>query len=270
MSGMEYRLIQFSRNPMREEGRNIGVLAFDGSWAGFKSVGMVDGLDRPDLSRFSSILKDGYENLWVFGEWIEWFKALCVESDGNHHIIHEELDALESISPHFRATKGGYYEMDGERQETALEDLFSELVGQPSGGPKPSLRETIYQIMIRAEVTYRPEFEEDVEITIQSDEGQSSLVFTLDYFLGAEKRVGFKIIHFKNARTATLDAKVNDAIYTLSEAQKRGFLDKKRCVVLCDTPSAKRAAYIDRLQSVATVIDISKHRAYWDITTICT
>ncbi|RLL51722.1 hypothetical protein D8Y20_08520 [Mariprofundus sp. EBB-1] len=267
---MEYRLIQFSRNPLREEGKNIGVIAFDGSWAGFKAIGMLDGVERAELYGYSSIAGPDYrESLWVFGEWIEWFKSLCMESEGNRERINAELSELENQTLHFISTKGGYYETTGEHPETALAELFEELVGKPPSGPKEGFKELLEKILHRAEIIFYPEFDRDVEVTIDPENGASPIVFTLDYYLGGEKRVGFKKIRFQNARVAALDAKVNDAIYTFSEAQKTGFLDKERCVVLCDTPSAKRANYIDRLQSVATVIDISKHRAYWDISTIC-
>lgn len=271
MSMIEYRIVQFSRNPMREEGRNVGVIAFDGAWAGFKAIGMFDGLDRPELYGYSSIAGSDYrESLWVFGEWIEWFKALCVESEGNQDKINEELNELENHSLHFMATKGGYYDMQGRQSESALAELFDDLVGQVRIGDKKGFKELLEQILHRSEIIFRPGFDRDVEVTIDPEDGASPIVFTLDYYLGAEKRVGFKVIRFHNARIAALDAKVNDAIYTFSEAQKTGFLDKERCIVLCDTPSAKREVYVERLQSVAKVIDINKQDAYRRIASVCT
>lgn len=89
------------------------------------------------------------------------------------------------------------------------------------------------------------------------------------YFVQREKRIGFKVLRFKSARKNTLEQKVNDAIYAFTNAQQVGMLEKESCVILCDTPNQEKMSYVDRLLSVANVIDITKPEAPTKITEIC-
>jgi len=269
MSLLNYRIIQFFKNPMREEGRNIGIVAYDGKHAWFRSLGMVDDLDKPDLSRFRSIAGEFKSDLWVFGEWIQWFNDMCRESEGNTETIDRELDGLANQSPQFGATPGGYYELGEQRPETAVQELFTEIVGGSKRQEKQKFKDVVDEMLIRSEIPFRPGFEEGIEVTITATEDEQPVRFILDYYLENETRVGFKLIQFKGARAKSLSERVNDAIYAFGEARKHGFLDKKKCVVLCDSPSKEKMAYVDSLESVATIVDVTKRDAHRKILNIC-
>jgi len=266
---LDYRIIQFSRAPMRCEGRNIGIIAFDTAWAGFKSIGMFNANDKPNLFSFSSVAGSEYkECLWIFGEWIEWFKALCIEAKGNPGLINKELDALQEDALHFSAIEGGCVEMLNESYENTLEELFSELVGQPLIPVQDTFKSDLEQALGRAEIAYLPGFEKGIEITIEERGGQPAAIFILDYYLSEGKRMGFKVLRFHHAHTKSLITKLNDILTAFTEAQRTGFLERDRCIVLCDTAIGKKSNYVERLQSVATVINVTEkdaHRKIYDI-----
>ncbi|RMF46950.1 MAG: hypothetical protein D6751_03775 [Deltaproteobacteria bacterium] len=268
MSGgqLHYRLIQFFPKPLREEGKNIGVIAYNGRWAGFRGIGMQEGSPRPNLAGYATIAGET-PDIWVFGEWIEWFKALCRESEGNADMINAELDALPEQSPQFAATPGGVARLDGEKPETVLEEIFGELVGEPRHRGKPKFREQVRDALIKAELWFLPEFEEAVEVTLQTERPEAE-VFALDYFLEGQRRAGFKAIRFKGARRDALDARVNDAIHAFSVSQESGFLDRDRCIVLCDGPCESRQRHEDRLLAVATLIDVTREDAHRRLTAL--
>jgi len=264
---LNYRVIQFLRDPIKGEGRNIGVIVFNQSWAGFKSIGMIDEFKKPELFGFISVAGNAFkESIWVFGEWIEWFKALCNEAEGNPDRINIELDTLKEQTPYFSATGGGMIETGTKTPKFALGELFDELVGQPLARPKNDFQDDVLEVLNRSEITFYDEFERAVEITIESEPGKLPIVFTLDYFLDGSKKLGFKVIRFRKARRQQLTMRVNDAIHAFTDAQNSGFLDQKRCIVLCDTD--KDSVHIERLKSVATVINITKEDAHREISRI--
>lgn len=247
---------------MREEGRNIGVLAYNGRWAGFKGIGMADGI-RPNLSGYATITGDS-PDIWVFGEWIEWFKSLCRESEGNTERINTELNMLPDHSPQFVATNGGLADAGGRTPETVLEDLFGQLVGEPRRRGNPIFKEQVREALIRSELWFVPGFEASVEVSLQTDRPEPE-VFMLDYFLEGIQKAGFKTIKFKGARGDALDAKVNDAIHAFLAAQDNGFIERERCFILCDAPCQNRKKHEDRLSSVATLVDVTRDDAHREL-----
>lgn len=270
MIRLEYRIIQFFPEPSREEGRNIGIIAFGGNWCGFKAIGMMDRVKRPDASAYASIAPENKECLWVFGEWIHWFSSLCRESKSNVERINFELDNLALHGPSFSATAGGSYEMDASQPETVLDAIYSDLVGRTMRAKKKSFDEMILEALMKSEVYYNPAFESNIEVTIAAPAKKTNVVFMLDYYLPKrEYQVGFKVLRFKSARKNTLGQKVNDAIYAFTHAQEAKMLEKERCVILCDTPNQKKMSYIYRLSDVSNVIDITKPEASTKIAKIC-
>jgi len=262
---IQYRLIQFLADPMREEGRNIGVLAFDGRWAGFKGIGMTGGT-RPNLSGYATITGNS-PDIWVFGEWIEWFKSLCRESEGNVERINTELNLLPDHSPQFAATDGGLADADGRTSETVLEDLFGQLVGEPRRRGNPVFKEQVREALIRSELWFIPGFEESVEVSLRTESPEPE-VFMLDYFLEGEQKAGFKTIKFKGSKSDTLDAKVNDAIHAFLAAQDNGFIERERCFILCDAPCQNRKKHENRLSSVATLVDVTRDDAHRELASL--
>jgi len=271
MIQVDYRIIQFFPEPSREEGRNIGIMAFDGCWSGFKAIGMMEGVERPDISAYASIASENKECLWVFGEWIHWFSSLCHESEGNVERINFELDSLALHGPSFSATAGGSYEMDASQPETVLDAIYGDLVGRTMRAKNKSFDEMITEILMKSEVFYNPAFEDNMEVTIATETSEPDVVFMLDYYLvQREKRIGFKVLRFKSARKNTLEQKVNDAIYAFTHAQNIGMLEKDKCIILCDSPSQEKMSYVDRLLNVSNVIDITKPEAPTKIAELCT
>jgi len=268
---IEYRIIQFFSQPERGEAKNIGVIIFDTHWVGFKTIGMIEGLDKPDYSAYSFLPKYYHESLWVFREWIAWFEDLCSEESHRDEpqAIHAELNTLPSLAPHFFASESAYLDTNGLYGIDALDFIFTDIVGNPTTSSKVTFAKNLEKVLMQSELIFDPAFEENIEVTI-TPQPHEEIVFMLDYLYKKEgKLIGFKIIKLKNVQSATLDTRVNDAIYAFSQAQSIEMLTAETSVVLIDSPTRQRLKYIDRLSSVATVVDITKPEAPTKLFKIC-
>ena len=267
---IEYRIIQFFPQPERAEAKNIGVIVFDEGWVGFKALGMIERIKKPDYTAYSFLPKMYHDSLWVFGEWIHWFQSLCTKAEGNNKHIHTELSQLALHSPLFHATDSAYFNTQFERRKDAMDLIFLDVVGTPTKESEPTFAEYLEKLLIKSELAFDPAFEQGIEVTATLETGDVA-VFMLDYFYTKNDcLVGVKNIQIKKARYKALDTKVNDAIYAFTNAQAVKMLTKDTSVVLVDTPTNhKKNAYITRLQTVATVIDITKPEAATKLRNIC-
>jgi len=268
---IEYRIIQFFPQPERSEAKNIGVIVFDEDWVGFKALGMIERVEKPDYTAYSFLPKFYHDSLWVFGEWIQWFKSLCRDAEGNNKHIHTELNQLALHSPQFHSTDSAYMDTQFERRNDALDLIFLDVVGTPTKAKEPVFEDYLEKLLIKSELAFDPAFEQGIEVTATL-ENDDVAVFMLDYFYTKkETLVGIKNIRIQKARYKALDTKVNDAIYAFTTAQTINMLTKETSIVLIDTPTNPRKdAYVSRLQAVATVIDITKSEAATKLRNICT
>jgi len=268
---IEYRIIQFFPQPERAEAKNIGVIVFDEGWVGFKALGMIERVDKPDYTAYSFLPKVYHDSLWVFGEWIRWFQSLCRDTEGNNEHIHGELNQLALHSPLFHVTDSAYFNTQFERRNDALDLIFLDVVGTPTKTKEPVFEDHLEKLLIKSELAFDPAFESGIEVTATLDINEVA-VFILDYFYAKnEKLVGIKNIRLQKAQYKALDTKVNDAIYAFTTAQNINMLTKNTSIVLIDTPpNQRKAAYVSRLQAVATVIDITKPEAATKLLNICT
>jgi hypothetical protein len=255
---LKYRPIQYVEDPFREEPRNIGVIAYEGKNAYVRFMG-TEG-DQVDTSKFASLSRTANESAWVFGEWVEWFRALAND-------FREYPESMMNIIGNLFASDTGISvgkesEVEGEEgadPEAAVDWLYSRLVTEP-----PALRHEVFKSKIEhllaiSELKYRSGFEYDIEIEF-TPTGKTPVRVQLPYALTESPKAVFKIVRFQTGGAA-LVRQVNDAILTFTTVVDHGFVVKDRCMVLTDKPPALREGDVKRLSEHGVVIDVTSSDA---------
>lgn len=264
---IEYHLIQYVDDPLRGEGRNIGVVARMDYEAGFRSIGL-DGFGRVDLGCFSSLSGRAKGDAWVFAEWIDWFRSLVGKEAWNPEAYDEALTELESAGGRIVARKGGVLDASEDSSlDDALDHLFKRLVGKPARPRKHEFDERLEQILQQSEICFWPDFARDVEVEFQPGEGKPPETVRLFCLLENKPRTVFKTVRFRTGGE-NLIRQVNDAIYTFQKVVEHGFAEKERCVILTEAIPASASGYGTRLAMSAHLIDIHQDNAAASISNI--
>lgn len=255
---LKYRSIQYVEDPFRGEHRNIGVIAYEGNKAYLRFMGGEG--DQMDTSKFASLSRTSSESAWVFGEWVEWFRALAVDfrerPESMMSIIGNLSDSDTGISVGKETVLEGTKDGD---LETAVEWLYSRLVTEPPALRHEVFKSKIEHLLAKTELKYRSCFEYDIEIEF-TPTGKAPVRVQLPYALTESPKAVFKIVRFQTGGAA-LVRQVNDAILTFAAVVEHGFAVKDRCVVLTDKPPALRDGEVKRLSEYGVVIDITSSDA---------
>lgn len=252
---IEYHLIQYVDDPLRGEGRNIGVVARWDYEAGFRFIGL-DGMGRVDIGCFSSLFGREKGDAWVFAEWIDWFRSLSSKEIWYPEAFDEAIAELESSGGRIVARKGGVLEGAGEGYlDVALDYLFERLVGNPARPRKRKFDERLEQILQESEICFRPDFVRNVEVEFQPGEGKPPETVRLFCLLENKPRTVFKTVRFRTGGESLI-RQVNDAIYTFGMVVEHGFADKDRCVILTEAIPSGSASNARRLADAGHLIDV--------------
>jgi hypothetical protein len=254
---LQYRLIQYVPDMLRQEGRNIAIIAYDGQRAYFKAIGLMDD-GTVDLDYYKTIAPHISEDVWAFGEWINWFQDLIALEGHNPEKLNASLNKLEKTGINIIARQGGeVIESDEEEVSFTIQKLYDELVTTP---PKPRIEsfiERAEQAVILSKITELKGFERDVEVELRYQNSVTPLFLEFPFLLNAEPRTGFKLVQLRHRQIHYVTQQVHDAIYTFQNAVDLDFLKRDRCVVLCDRPTREKERYIAQLSPIAHLIDIS-------------
>ena len=254
---LEYRLIQFVPEPLRNEGRNIAIMAHDGKQAHFRAIG-VDASGEIDLESFKTMSGKARDNAWVYREWVGWFQDLRDNEGRDRAELFAILDALEFSNPNFVVRgKGELTDVTPYRFNDALDRLFEELVGHPTKPKQRDFREQINQVLADSFVTRERGFEVDVQVEVSVKGKSRPLMLDFPYLLNGEKRFGFKTVKMRNTTEANLIAQVNDAYFTFERALDLGFLKEGQCIALSERPTDDRQRFAKKLASIAHFVDVS-------------
>lgn len=258
---IEYHIIQYIDDPLRGEGRNIGVVARRDYEAGFRFIGL-DGLGRVDLGCFSALSGRAGRDAWVFAEWIDWFRSLSSKEKWYPEAFDEAIAELESSGGgRIMAMKGGVLEGAEEGYlDAALDYLFGRLVGKLAKPRKHSFGERLDQILQESEICFRPDFIRDAEVEFQPGEGKPPETVRLFCLLESKPRTVFKVVRFRTGGES-LVRQVNDAIYTFGKVVEHGFAEKSRCVILTEAIPAGGTSHARRLSEAGFLIDIHRENA---------
>lgn len=257
---IEYHVIQYVDDPLRGEGRNIGVVARRDYEAGFRFIGL-DGMGRVDLGCFSALSGRAKGGAWVFAEWIEWLRSLSSKEAWYPEAFDEAMAELESSSGRIVARKGGMLEGAEEGYlDAALDYLFGRLVGKPTKPREHTFGERLEQILQQSEICFRPDFVRDIEVEFQPGEGKPPEAVRLFCLLENKPRTVFKTVRFRTGGESLI-RQVNDAIYTFQKVVEHGFAEKNRCVILTEAIPSGSASHAKRLAESAHLVDIHREDA---------
>lgn len=270
---VHYRLIQFREDPLRGEGRNIAVIAWTGSRAHIRAIG-VDPFGNVEFSAFGRLLPDAMRTgAWVYAEWVERWADLVRRCEGNGEALAAELERLEEISgAAFVAAEGGEADVaipssprpfgigadpDLVAARAAADRLYDRLVagGMAGGLPVPFL-EAVDAVLSMSEVRYQERFQRDETFAIGASEEAEAFLF-FPYFLDGPNSIGAKLVCFNGPPWDAVVASVNDTIFTFDTAVSAGLLERRHCLALVDDIRSVQPALVARLAQAATLIDVT-------------
>lgn len=252
---LHFHVIQYLDDPMTGEGKNIAVLAHDGRRGYLRMLGMEGYRLRTGF--FSAISPKAHASAWVYREWAEWFGRLASEDGRDRSVFTSELTKLEQ-GRHLIATGEGELEMEpGSNPEEAMDYLFGRLVRVPKLSPALAFEDLLEETLSHAEVLFREDFHSDVEVELAPERGVPSVFLEFSYFLAEPRPVGFRTLLFEGRPSKSVEKSVTAIASTFERAAGIGFLNRNRCVVLCDRLGAEQQPYIERLSELARVLDVS-------------
>jgi len=256
----QYSLIQFIENPWRDEGRNIGVIAHDGSRAYLKAIGVrEDG--ATDVGYFGALSDVAQKDSWVYREWINWFEALINEEGKDFNRLNKAFDQLVPEASKLIVRPGGLLEApEGSSHKEVLEYLFENLVSAPL---KPRINvfgTRVEEIFEKTGLSYRKDFERDVEVEFLATKQSLSFMVKFPFILMNEPRTAFKVVRYRTSRGSFI-RQINDAVFTFERTIANGFLERDRCVILTERPTKDKIGCADSLGRIASVINVTRSTA---------
>ncbi|MFN7928935.1 MAG: hypothetical protein U0Y68_13500 [Blastocatellia bacterium] len=254
---LEYRLIQLIPNLLRNEGRNVAVIAHDGKSAYFRAIGARANSSEVDLAIYRAIPGVPKQADWVYEEWIDWFNDLVSAEGQEAETLFQMLDELETQGKNFVVRGSGVVpNVEEGKSLRHLEEIFQTHVQEPSKPRKQDFQEQVSLLLQAATISQQPGFQENVEVEIMKD-GKKLISLDFPYFLEGEKSFGFKTVKMRHNSETNLIAQVNDAYLTFERAMDLGFLKGSQCIVLSERPTEDRAKFADRLSDIARVVDVN-------------
>jgi hypothetical protein len=251
---IEYWLIQFVADPIRQERRNIGVVVFGRGEAEFVGIGADS---KVDIERFRPLAGEAGGDLWVYGEWIGWFTDLCRERGQGILAFRTRLDALETKGLPFVARHGGEIEpRPGETIKKLAQNLYEELVDEPLSGEMTAFEQRVRDIVTASGLRYMSAFEEQVEVEFPAQREFPDQTLPFDYLLDAPPRVALRCLPMHENRD-DFAREVEQVVAAFRTVAALEFVAKTRCVVLAEPFLEERTAFRDQLDQVARVLDVN-------------
>jgi hypothetical protein len=257
---LRYRIIQFVADPYREEGRNVALVAYANEKTYLRALGM-DENGHVNYLWFERLLTESQkEDAWVYREWANWWRELVGEGVKNSETVDDTLNRLNAKGGSMMVTDGGILEMpDEDEPQVAVEWLYRRLIGD-----EDIFIRDLDRVLEVSEIKYQKGFMRDVAVRLNplSEERGHEIDIHFPYLIdpspgNRQERTAFKVIRFVGIEQEDLLRGVNDVIYSFEIAQRRGYLDTARCIVLTDSPLPEHQNLYDRLALVAGVIDIT-------------
>jgi hypothetical protein len=249
---LSYCLIQYIDDPIRNEGRNIGVIVLGFGRACFRALG-VSGAGV-DVTSFEAIARKKAVG-WIYREWIGWFNDVLA-GDG------KSLDTIFAIA---RKLEGGNIvirdggEIDAAKEgylDDAADALFTRLVRCPNPQTAGRFSERIDVFIKRSEICYLSGFDKDISVEFLPP-GGTPVSVAIPFAMIDKPRTIFKLVN-SNGSIESLLRQINDAVFTFETVVANGFAERNRCVVITDRPGATKAPYFTRLATHAQIVYLSE------------
>jgi hypothetical protein len=249
---LSYSLIQYIEDPVRNEGRNIGIIVQGFGEACFRALG-VNG-DNVDVTPFEDLSSRNKENGWVYREWIDWFNdVFSGRGKGLDHIqtISRKLEGGNIV-----IRDGGVIDtLSDDSLDEAADELYSRMVSRPTRQTAVRFSDRINEFIKKSEISFRPGFEKDISIEFLPDLG-TPVSIALPFALLDKPRTAFKLVNPKGSIDSLL-RQINDAVFTFETVVANGFAEKNRCVVITDKVVKAKVQHLNRLSAYAQIIYLS-------------
>jgi len=258
----DFFIIQYVRDIIRQEGRNIGVMLFLDREARFYALGQVD-RQTTDPEPFLAVSRLPSSAGWFYQEWINWFHELA-ENEGCEPInLQNQLLELDEQGSPFIAKAGGVITIEPEEPpEITLKELFQQVVGKSGKGTKGEFLSRLGALMASLNLRQEPGFVEDAEIEFLPV-GQPAVTLRVPFLIDPPSgpRTVFKIVRTKTSADAFL-RQVSDAAHAFRYMSDHGFATRDRCIVLTERASNEKLTQLEYLSSFAHVVSINDANAF--------
>lgn len=250
---LEYYLIQYVSDPFRNEGRNVALIGTCQGKGYLRAIGLAsDGsVDRLPFCSIAGLSRD-QSSIWP--EWIHYLEAVTAVEGRAGRSLALEMTRLSERDLHFVSGGQGSASMEeGMSPDKAMDELFDRLIGDVPANPDDLFFERLEFVFHCAEVSYRQDFWESIEIDIEK--GDEFVTISLDAALVTGKTAGFCIVRSADGAIKAKQG-LKAAISNLQKAVDVGFLTKRTSIILTDSTWNPDSA-ISRMAQGITVININ-------------
>ena len=261
---LRFHVVQYIDDPLLSEGRNVAILAYHGGRGHYRALGM-DGY-RLISSHFKSLSSKARDSVWVYREWIEWFRSLA-----NIRVVEQFDDAIARLATNnsglVAASEGVIDLTEGHGDASdALDYLFKRLVRAPKITPILEFEDQLESVFNQAEIIYDQNFwDEAVEVEMV-DKNERGAVITLEFShlysaefmhqLTTDTPIGFNTLVLQGATQKSLARHIERCATIFKNAVLTGFLQPDHCVLLCGRIEEKHHEMLAQLAGIATGMDV--------------
>ncbi|MCG7946238.1 MAG: hypothetical protein N0C84_07830 [Candidatus Thiodiazotropha taylori] len=229
-----YRLIRYIDDPIRGEGVNIAIVAFDEQ--GEITMRFL-GDKRPESIRHERLerlarMRSSIENSWVFMEWVHWLETFAELHDPV--AMRLGLDRLEDRNSNFTATVEEQIELRESdlKRVRPVDYLHDQLIGDP-------FQNRLEALLMQTELEWTSALTFDAVLELPFAQP-----IHLDFVVESEEGGHPVLSAFKGVQllgvseVASIHA-LNDACYSLKLALDADVLNVNRTAVLTDDPQTQ-------------------------------
>lgn len=252
---LRFHVVQYVEDPFIAEGRNVAVLAFHGGRGHCRALG-VDGYNLIP-SHFRSLSPKADDSVWVYREWVEWFRSLSNIRDAEQ--FDEAAARLASNNFGLVAASEGIVELAdrfGDASD-AMDYLFRRLVRVPRISPALAFDDRLEEVLRQAEIYYGGNFlDEPVEVEMASEDDREVVTLEFSHLLTGGRPIGFNTLVLQGTAKKSLSRQAERIATTFKNTARTGFLPPDRCILLCDRMEDKHREMLAQFSGIAEVMDV--------------
>jgi len=259
-----FHVVQYFDSPSSTKGRNVAVLGFNGWRCDYRAMG-VDG-DKIEPAYFQSISKKTRDCEWVYREWVNWFDGFAqIESTEQFNKAVDRLKSNKSgfgVSEHGEIeiiqTSANYAAANAEFAAT-MDKLFKQYVRVPRISPIILFDNQVSSIFSRSEIAGIDGFvffNEPAIVEMVSEEPNDMVTLEFSHLLSGDRPIGFHTLVLKGAKQKSLSPQAERIALNFNNAVRTGYLQRDRCILLCDQVQKKHRELMDSFSGIATVLDV--------------
>jgi len=226
---MEYWLIQYVADPIRQERRNVGVVVL--SHYGMASFIGIGSEPVVDVECFRPLAGAVGDDLWVYREWVGWFNDICRDAGKDLAEFRQRLEGLEERGLPFVARYGGLMEtLPTETVKEVAKSLYEELVEEPVS-TQGLFESRVEEIVTAAGLRDLSSFEEQVRIEFPAQKEFPGQEVCFDYLVDAPPRTAICRLPMHVGREA-FARDVENAVAAFRTAIALEYVSPARSIVL--------------------------------------